>query len=667
MGRNARFHSTIWPFILAFAAATFGVPCRAADAPAWMHNLVSAPVPAHDEKTDAVILYSEKIVTVQSSDRIKYLVRKVYKILRPDGRDHGIVLVPFNSHSKVTALHGWCIPAQGKDYEVKDKDSMEISIPKIIGSDLVSDAKDKLLQIPAADPGNIIGFEYEKEEQPLVLQTEWDFQENDPVREARFTLQLPPSWEYKTNWLNSTGSKETSSGSNQWQWVMADVRGLRSEEQMPPWDGIAGELIVNFYPAGANGGDKSFWDWRQMGVWYMGLTRGRRDATPEIKQKVAALTVDAKTPLAKMQAIARFMQTDIRYVAIELGIGGFQPHPASEVFAHRYGDCKDKATLMSSMLQEIGVESYYVVINTERGGVSPETPAQIGAFDHVVLAVKLPDSVNDVSLVSTIQHPKLGKVLFFDPTNHLVPFGEIGGYLQSNYGLLAAPDGGELLALPKQAPGTNGVERTGKLKLDARGNLQGSFSEVRHGDRAWAEREAIQSVTQDKERAKRVESLLSASLPNFALTKLSFTNLQQIGLPFGYDYSFVAERYAKTAGNLLIVRPRVVGIKTSGLLETKEPRKFPVIFEGPERDTDVVEIEMPAGYEVDDLPPSIDLDYSFASYHSKTESNGNILKYTRSFEIKELSVPVSKIDELKKFYRVIAGDERNTAVLKPKS
>jgi hypothetical protein len=85
------------------------------------------------------------------------------------------------------------------------------------------------------------------------------------------------------------------------------------------------------------------------------------------------------------------------------------------------------------------------------------------------------------------------------------------------------------------------------------------------------------------------------------------------------------------------------------------------------RDTDSVEIEMPAGYEVDDLPPAVDLDYSFASYHSKTEANGNILKYTRSFEIKELSVPMSKMDELRKFYRVIAGDERNTAVLKPKS
>ncbi len=100
-------------------------------------------------------------------------------------------------------------------------------------------------------------------------------------------------------------------------------------------------------------------------------------------------------------------------------------------------------------------------------------------------------------------------------------------------------------------------------------------------------------------------------------------------------------------------------------METKEPRKFPLEFEGPSRDTDSFEIALPAGYEVEELPPPMDVDYSFGSYHSKTEASGQMLHYTRSVEIKELSVPVSKMDELKKFYRMIASDERNTAVLKP--
>lgn len=81
--------------------------------------------------------------------------------------------------------------------------------------------------------------------------------------------------------------------------------------------------------------------------------------------------------------------------------------------------------------------------------------------------------------------------------------------------------------------------------------------------------------------------------------------------------------------------------------------------------TDSFEIALPAGYVVDDLPPPVDADVGFASYHSKCEVKGNSIFYTRDFEVKELSVPVSKAEELKNFYRIIATDERNTAVLKP--
>jgi hypothetical protein len=67
---------------------------------------------------------------------------------------------------------------------------------------------------------------------------------------------------------------------------------------------------------------------------------------------------------------------------------------------------------------------------------------------------------------------------------------------------------------------------------------------------------------------------------------------------------------------------------------------------------------------VGDLPPPVDAEYSFASYHSKTETKGNTIGYSRSFEIKELSVPVATLDELRTLYRIIASDERSTAVLK---
>jgi len=255
--------------------------------------------------------------------------------------------------------------------------------------------------------------------------------------------------------------------------------------------------------------------------------------------------------------------------------------------------------------------------------------------------------------------------LFFDPTNELIPFGQIGGYLQANYGLLVTPDGGELVELPQQPSSMNSIRRAATLTLDTTGTLRGEVKEVRLGEQASSERWRLRTVTKDTDRIKPIEELLANSLSSFHITRASVVNLQQTGQPFGFNYSFESENYAKNAGNLLLVRPRVIGNKGSGFLETKDPRKFPIEFEGPSRDTDTFEITIPAGYVVDDVPPPVDADYGFASYHAKTVVNGNVVDYTRTFEVKELSVPVNKAEDLKKFYRIIAGDERNTVVLKP--
>jgi hypothetical protein len=497
----------------------------------------------------------------------------------------------------------------------------------------------------------------------FYCQDKWVFQHRIPARESHYSLQLPAGWEYKASFLNYGDVKPVQAGNNLWQWTVTDIKGVREEDEMPPVAGVEGKMIVYLFPPGGLSG-RGFSSWQDMGVWYSTLTNGRREASPEIRKQVSDLTANSSTVVQKMQTIADYVQHNIRYVAIELGIGGFQPHSAAEIFTHHYGDCKDKATLMSAMLHEIGIDSYYVVINSERGSVTPEMPANSG-FNHVVLAINLPSGTSEQSIVAVMERPNTGNLLFFDPTDELTPFGQISGALQANYGLLVTPAGGELIELPKQPSAMNSIHRSGKLTLDALGNLHGVVEETRLGDRAAAERWSLRNVTNDKDRVKPIETLLSGSLSNFNILKASITNLTHSDQPFGFNYTFDAESYAKNAGGFLLLRPRVLGVKAEGILETKEPRQYPIEFAGPVLDTDQFEITIPAGYVVDDLPPPVDADFGFASYHSKTEVKGNVLGYTRTFEVKELSVPVSRAQELKKFYRIIAGDERSTAVLKP--
>ena len=224
---------------------------HAGDAPAWLHALANTPLPAHDEKTDAVLLYSDDTVTVVSTDKVKEHVRAAYKILRPAGRDRGIVAVELNAHKKVSNLHAWCIPQQGKDYEVGDKNALEVAPQGVQYGELMTDVKYKVLEIPARDPGNIVGYEYETEEQPMLLQDLWHFQHEIPAVEQHYSLVLPAQWEYRATWLNYPEVQPTEAGSNQWQWTVRDVPGIRREAEMPPMAGVAGQMIVSFFPPAA--------------------------------------------------------------------------------------------------------------------------------------------------------------------------------------------------------------------------------------------------------------------------------------------------------------------------------------------------------------------------------------------------------------------------------
>jgi hypothetical protein len=80
-------------------------PAFAGGAPPWLRALVDVPLPEHDDKTDAVRLYSEKILTVQPNGKIKTIEREAYKILRPDGKSYGMVQASYDSETRITGMH----------------------------------------------------------------------------------------------------------------------------------------------------------------------------------------------------------------------------------------------------------------------------------------------------------------------------------------------------------------------------------------------------------------------------------------------------------------------------------------------------------------------------------------------------------------------------------
>ena len=128
-------------------------------------------------------------------------------------------------------------------------------------------------------------------------------------------------------------------------------------------------------------------------------------------------------------------------------------------------------------------------------------------------------------------------------------------------------------------------------------------------------------------------------------------------------YKFVVDSYAKTAGNLLLLRPRVLGSKGPEW-DLSIDRKYPVEFDEATVQTDDYEISLPQGYVADDIPTPVDVKSDYGSYRSKIELTGSTLHYQRVYEINKVFVPPIKLPEARDFFKEVATDERASAVLR---
>jgi hypothetical protein len=620
--------------------------------PDWVHQAAAQPLGGYPPETDAVVLLDQTDYTITDPGEYIEHARWVVRVLRPEGRDEGELVVDLGQHEKLNYIHAWTIDRAAHEYELKPKDFVEKSFTSFA---LYDDIKFMAATAPAADPGSTIAFEYEVRRHSWINQLNLLLQEPNPVLLVKISLSLPKGWELKDSWPQVLGLTSAQDASGRWQWTGHDMPGIQREPMMPHRSSLLGRMAIAYFPPGEVG---NFGTWQSLGTWYSGLTAGRRDASPEIVQEAITITAGKSEFRSKLQALTRFIQSQIRYVAIEIGIGGFQPHSASEVFRYRYGDCKDKATLLSSMLKTVGIDSSYLIIHTQRGAVDPAVPSV--HFNHVILAIELPgNGTGDYQSVITARSGK--RYLLFDPTDEYTPVGSLRADLQDSYALLVTDSGGELIQTPLLPPDWNMVKRTGHFVLTTGGGLSGEVIEDRNGDSATNERARLRESDQ-RERTRAFEHWLGRSVPGFSLESIDFQQTDQLEKDLVINYKFTTPQYGQQRGPLMLLRARVLDEK--GATVEHKPRHYALELGRTTRQTDAYEIEIPEGYLIDDIPDPVRIDVGFASYHSKTEVDGSKLKYSREYVIRNVSVPPEKFSDWAKLQGVIGADESAAVILK---
>ena len=634
------------------AALTAGITSSAlaaGHAPDWLQAVARVPVENYPSGTAGVELLNETVITVNDSGEVRTLHRRAYKILTSAGRHLASAAIHFDSETTIAGLRGWNITPGGEEYQVSDRDAVESSA---FAGQLYADNRLKIIRVPAAAPGSICAFEYEQRERRSVLQDIWRFQSSVPVRVARYVLVLPAGWTHEERWFNAAATEPRTSG-DAIVWEVAGVAGIKEEPAAPAEDAIAARMTINFLPPRGRSNAQTHRSWNDIGRWYGSIAAQQRTATAELQSRTRELTASTTNSIGKIRVVASFAQREVRYVAIEIGTGSYQPRPASDIFAHRYGDCKDKVTVLSTMLHEIGVDSYYVLVNTARGVVSSDFPS-LGAINHVIAAIRIPAGSPTNGLYSIIEHPRLGKLLLFDPTNATTAFGSLPKYLQESRGLLVSGDGGELIELPAQPAESSRLTVTAKLKLGMDGTLEGDVREVRTGTAAAEYRDQVASMS-DAERTKFMEQRLAQRFSSYVMRGLVIENVNDLTSDLIVLFHVTVPGYAKHAGGMLIVRPQAFGGGSVPAIDAKERLSIEI---------EDIEITMPNGLVADEMPAPQSRSAAGVSYTSESSFVGRVLRFRSETRVQQCIVSRAAVEDLSRLFASIHTTERNSVVVK---
>ena len=645
---------------LSAACIAFSPFARAKDTvPDWIHAAAAQPAGVYSPSTGAVVLLDETTITVGPDGKAVEHHRHVMKILRPQGRNDGLVELPFDRDSKILSLHVWSIGPDGHEYAVKDNEIGEFGYPGE-GGVLYDDERYKAANPPGRDPGGIVAYEYVQRLRPYEHEVTWTFQGHLPHVRQSFTLELPQNYSCVSVFAHHDPVKAIDLESQRFRWEFNETPGIDLERvpMAPNLEALSGRMTVHFGPS-TQVSEMS--TWRGIGESFDQLAHDRMAATPEIAAKAAELTAGKTDFYEKTEAIAEFVQKQIRYFVVEQGIGGIQPHPAADIFHNRYGDCKDKSTLLSAMLSSVGIHSAIVLVDTHRGFVDPAAPSMQG--NHAIAAVRIPDGYTSAKLRSVVTTKNGHRYLIVDPTWDKTAFGQLEHNLQGGYAVLVEGGDSEIVQIPVLNPELNTIRRSATLQLQTDGSLKGAIVEKRFGDLS-EEGRTIYIQGQQKERDQILNRTLSHDFVSFNVSDVKVENADALNKDLTTSFNLSAERYGRTVGALLMVRPRVLG--EDALPVDRKPRLLPIDMDQTMQEKDDFTIQIPEGYTSDELPEPIKLDLGFAAYESATELSGNSLHYSRTYTVRQVTLPAERYGDVQKLAEVIANDEQTRAVFKRK-
>jgi transglutaminase-like putative cysteine protease len=516
------------------------------------------------------------------------------KILRASGSHHGFVTEPFSPNRKVKHLKGWIHQEDGTLEEVGEENVVEVDASTAAG---YYDDSHFLLARPDLEVGSIVGYEYQIEEKglPSLFQS-FTFQVQQPVDRAIYSVKIPKGWEHESvlRWGEDIFFEPNE---EMLIWSASDLAYRPDEPNAPSWAYLRRSLELTVYdPVGE--GQSCFPDWRSVASWTSNLHREAAAPDDAVAGILAQVRPDSGTTTEEtLASIAEFVAEQIRYVAVEIGEGRWEPRMASRTLANRYGDCKDKTALMRAMLTSAGIPSFPVLANTDRSVLRTlPTPFQ---FNHCIVGIPL----QGLAELPAYRDASVDGWIFFDPTDAETALGGLPPQLHGALVLVDSKDGENLLRLP-YPPAARSHDHS--VAVDAVLLEDGGVeAHVRIRDRGYRSVGTHHSrrVSSRNKLAEIYQSSLATTAPGARISDLT-VDVSRDSSSIEFDVAIPS--FAVSAGALWLLK---MDFLTRSAVPDMKPgtRYHPIWFGAPEIQSTTYRWTLPPGWSLEDAVPPVDI------------------------------------------------------------
>jgi tetratricopeptide (TPR) repeat protein len=387
----------------------------------------------------------------------------------------------------------------------------------------------------------------------------------------------------------------------------------------------------------------TFQSWEEVGQWYADLQRDRIVPDEKIKEKVKELISGRTTDKEKVRAIYDFVARNFRYVSLSLGQGRYQPHTAASVITNQYGDCKDKHTLLASMLAATGLQAYPVLINSARK-LDLDVPSP-GQFDHVISAIPLGN-----------------EILWADTTPEVAPVGLLDPSLRNKKALMIPATGpARLESTPSELPFIASEVVTIEGTVDELGKLNAHTHMVLRGDSEMLMRVAFHRTARSEWKVIGDYLSLIKGMPG-EVSDIKTTDPADTEKPFEVEFNVSRKDFLDWSSRKLKVALPFPTFDLSSLTGRKTGSTKPIELGPPTNFSYTLKLTLPSKYKVR-LPLPLKVSRDYGEYVSNYKLEGQSLVGERTLKLRQRELASPRLQDYNAFTAAVRSDATQTLSL----